>query len=202
MSRELLERAFVALDTRDIPQFQQYTTQIAVCLPYDRKPALKFIDNAFVEGQKDGKSAAVCDLNSAFQQDLTACKACIQDNGDPTESSIDPVLQPFIDFCAAESAQPIVESSTATATSTPLPVTATETLISSGLVQPSFQFQAASQSQAFSALQNAPSSMVMEISMLSSLVSVLNATNKPTSTGLITSVAVPTSSKKLFTTIH
>jgi hypothetical protein len=102
-------------------------------------PAVCFADcnNCFIEGQRVGMSAALCDPNAAFQQDLQSCNLCVQNNGDPTkitlQTYVDPEFQPFIDFCSVQSAQPAVAASTSTQIVSPLPetssvVVATQTL--------------------------------------------------------------------------
>jgi len=45
------------------------------------------LDNALIEAQKVGKTPAICDPNSPFQNDYKNCNECLLANGDPNNAS-------------------------------------------------------------------------------------------------------------------
>lgn len=96
-------------------------------------PAVCFADcnNCFNEAQKVGKSDALCASDSAFNVDLETCRTCVENNGDSSkvtlQTYVEPKFQPFIDFCAVQTAQPIVVPTTSRSTVQVVPVQSTST---------------------------------------------------------------------------
>jgi hypothetical protein len=63
-------------------------------------------DNAYIDAQKVGMSAALCAPGSAFESDYTACQTCIVANSNSTNVSlttyVDPEFASFLSFCDAQ----------------------------------------------------------------------------------------------------
>lgn len=58
------------------------------------------LDNALIEAQKVGKTPALCDPESVFQTDYSACNLCVLANDNSTSpSNTTAIFAPYIDFC-------------------------------------------------------------------------------------------------------
>jgi len=98
-------------------------------------PAVCFAtcNNAYLEAQSVGKDPELCTAGSAFRVSYEACQSCVIANGDVEKASlqvyVEPKFAPFIDFCEAQEAIPVLEPSTSTSTATVVPVPATQSVI-------------------------------------------------------------------------
>jgi hypothetical protein len=77
------------------------------------------IDDAYIIAQKEGKSPALCAVNSSFATAVQSCQTCVIVNGDinttTLQSYVEPELQPFLDFCAAAVASEALTGASSTA---------------------------------------------------------------------------------------
>ncbi|KAI2462906.1 hypothetical protein F4781DRAFT_418407 [Annulohypoxylon bovei var. microspora] len=106
--RQLITKTYL-LFSRDTPDADCYT----VC------------NNAYLEAEKIGKTAALCDIGSVFRLYVASCESCEGNNGTYLAE-----LEPFTDYCDAADPIPISNQTGASSTSysavpTVLPYTAT-----------------------------------------------------------------------------
>lgn len=126
-------------------------------------PAVCFADcnNCFIEAQRVGKSDALCDPDSAFQESLATCEDCVATSGDPTKLTLQNYVEPqfaqFIDFCSVQAPQPVVEPSTSTVSVIPVPATKSVVVETQTQATPTISASVTSQVQAPVNTNTAPS---------------------------------------------
>jgi len=63
-------------------------------------------DNAFIAGQRLGKTPALCAASSPFEIEYNACTSCVVAHSNSTEvsqtTSVEQVLEPFISYCLGQ----------------------------------------------------------------------------------------------------
>ncbi|KAM7215904.1 hypothetical protein V8F06_008662 [Rhypophila decipiens] len=78
-------------------------------------PCYDDCNNAYLEAQKTGKTSALCEPDSSFNNLYHTCMSCLDSEGDPKAQAkgkayLGPKFQDFIDYCQGPSTAPVFKT--------------------------------------------------------------------------------------------